>query len=429
MFYLHYNCRKDGTPFNTSIITPPPPAVVPPPPTTPHRSPPPVTHIPPGSSVPPAPFAPFVPLQPQPPPPSPPLVWSPPSDNGGGGDPWNSVSGQPTLQISPPSGSGSGKFWSTQRIILVISSVAVIVLVSGLCVTLWRCYRNKKYNRYIPEARKDYQRPYFNKPPSQPTTPFMAKGTLILFLPRRKNKTWVLAHWLSFVLQFLGSLWLSHTMDMEPETDCTATLRHQGLKRAGERCLLLHITMLMSHKNRCNNHRGVSSLMMLLLPRELLIFLLAWILHLPLRFSLFPHFSNTQTASQKIISSVKGRLVMYTKPCFLMERCDNVPSYCALLLKSFYVLKNLCVICSFLRWGSWAIQSTERRATVTSSILSQTFWNWNEGTYLSFLVIVMSMVKGCLCMSTVLMVRFKTHCIWTANWTRSSLGMCVWISP
>ncbi|KAF3572464.1 hypothetical protein F2Q69_00063542 [Brassica cretica] len=120
---------KDGTPFNTSIITPPPPAVVPPPPpTTPHRSPPPVTHAPPGSTVPPAPFAPFVPLQPTPPPPSPPLVWSPPSDNGGGGDPWNSVSGQPTLQISPPSGSGSGKFWSTQRIILVICSVAVIVL-------------------------------------------------------------------------------------------------------------------------------------------------------------------------------------------------------------------------------------------------------------------------------------------------------------
>ncbi|CAG7867255.1 unnamed protein product [Brassica rapa] len=168
--------QKDGTPFNTSIITPPPPAVVPPPPTTTtHRSPPPVTHIPPGSTVPPAPFAPFVPLQPTPPLPSPPLVWSPPSDNGGGSDPWNSVSGQPTLQISPPSGSGSGKFWSTQRIILVICSVAVIVLVSGLCVTLWRCYRNKKYNRYIPEARKDYQRPYFNKPPSQPTTPFMAK--------------------------------------------------------------------------------------------------------------------------------------------------------------------------------------------------------------------------------------------------------------
>uniref|UniRef100_M4ESH8 Katanin p80 WD40 repeat-containing subunit B1 homolog n=1 Tax=Brassica campestris TaxID=3711 RepID=M4ESH8_BRACM len=167
---------KDGTPFNTSIITPPPPAVVPPPPTTTtHRSPPPVTHIPPGSTVPPAPFAPFVPLQLTPPLPSPPLVWSPPSDNGGGSDPWNSVSGQPTLQISPPSGSGSGKFWSTQRIILVICSVAVIVLVSGLCVTLWRCYRNKKYNRYIPEARKDYQRPYFNKPPSQPTTPFMAK--------------------------------------------------------------------------------------------------------------------------------------------------------------------------------------------------------------------------------------------------------------
>ncbi|KAH0866430.1 hypothetical protein HID58_083641, partial [Brassica napus] len=167
---------KDGTPFNTSIITPPPPAVVPPPPTTTtHRSPPPVTHIPPGSTVPPAPFAPFVPLQPTPPPPSPPLVWSPPSDNGGGGDPWNSVSGQPTLQISPPSGSGSGKFWSTQRIILVICSVAVIVLVSGLCVTLWRCCRNKKYNRYVPQARKDYQRPYFNKPPSQPTTPFMGK--------------------------------------------------------------------------------------------------------------------------------------------------------------------------------------------------------------------------------------------------------------
>nr|VDC64190.1 unnamed protein product [Brassica rapa] len=181
--------QKDGTPFNTSIITPPPPAVVPPPPTTTtHRSPPPVTHIPPGSTVPPAPFAPFVPLQPTPPLPSPPLVWSPPSDNGGGSDPWNSVSGQPTLQISPPSGSGSGKFWSTQRIILVICSVAVIVLVSGLCVTLWRCYRNKKYNRYIPEARKDYQRPYFNKPPSQPTTPFMAKGTLILFLPRRKKQ-------------------------------------------------------------------------------------------------------------------------------------------------------------------------------------------------------------------------------------------------
>ena len=188
MFYLHYNCRKDGTPFNTSIITPPPPAVVPPPPTTPHRSPPPVTHIPPGSSVPPAPFAPFVPLQPQPPPPSPPLVWSPPSDNGGGGDPWNSVSGQPTLQISPPSGSGSGKFWSTQRIILVVSSVAIIVLVSGLCVTLWRCCRGKKYNRYGADARKDLQRPYFNKPPSQPT-PTLGKGTLIKKKKTKQNKT------------------------------------------------------------------------------------------------------------------------------------------------------------------------------------------------------------------------------------------------
>jgi hypothetical protein len=97
------------------------------------------------------------------------------------------VSGQPTLQISPPSGSGSGKFWSTQRIILVVSSVAIIVLVSGLCVTLWRCCRSKIYNRYYSGARKDLQRPYFNKPPSQPT-PTMGKGTLILFLPRKEKK-------------------------------------------------------------------------------------------------------------------------------------------------------------------------------------------------------------------------------------------------
>uniref|UniRef100_A0A1J3I0R2 Protein STRUBBELIG n=1 Tax=Noccaea caerulescens TaxID=107243 RepID=A0A1J3I0R2_NOCCA len=168
--------KKDGTPFNTSIITPPPPAAVDPPPPATHRAPPapPVTRAPPVSGVPPAPFAPFAPL-PRQPPPSPPLVWSPPSVNGGG-DPWNSGSGQPTLQISPPSGSGSGKFWSTQRIILVISSVAIIVLVSGLCVTLWRCFRNKTSNRYAfgSEARKDIQRPYFNKPPSQPT-PIMEK--------------------------------------------------------------------------------------------------------------------------------------------------------------------------------------------------------------------------------------------------------------
>ena len=58
---------------------------------------------------------------------------------------------------------------------------------------------------------------------------------------------------------------------MELETESTAILRHQGLKKAGERCHLLHITMLISRKNRCNDHRGVSSPMMLLLPRELLI--------------------------------------------------------------------------------------------------------------------------------------------------------------
>ncbi|KAJ4915468.1 Protein STRUBBELIG [Raphanus sativus] len=156
------NFKKDGTPFNTSIITPPPPAVDPPPATTHHA--PPLPRLPPVSSVPPAPFSPLLP-------PPPPLVWSPPSDNNQGGDPWNSVSGgQPTLQISPPSGSGSGKFWSTQRIILVVSSVAIILLVSGLCVTLWRCCRGKKYNRYGAGPRKDFQRPYFiNKPPSQPT--------------------------------------------------------------------------------------------------------------------------------------------------------------------------------------------------------------------------------------------------------------------
>ncbi|CAL9214505.1 unnamed protein product [Arabidopsis halleri] len=166
------NFKKDGTPFNTSIITPPPPPVVDPPPATHHA--PPVPRIPPVSGVPPAPFAPFAPLQPQHPPPSPPLVWSPPSSDNGGGDPWNTGSGQPTLQISPPSGSGSGKFWSTQRIILVVSSVAIIVLVSGLCVTLWRCCRSKISNRYYTGARKDLQRPYFNKPPSQPT-PTMGK--------------------------------------------------------------------------------------------------------------------------------------------------------------------------------------------------------------------------------------------------------------
>ena len=176
-FVCHYNCRKDGTPFNTSIITPPPPAADPPPAT--HHAPP-LPRLPPVSNVPPAPFAPLLP-------PPPPLVWSPPSDNVGG-DPWNSGSGQPTLQISPPSGSGSGKFWSTQRIILVVSSVAIIVLVSGLCVTLWRCCRGKKYNRYGADARKDLQRPYFNKPPSQPT-PTLGKGTLIKKKKTKQNKT------------------------------------------------------------------------------------------------------------------------------------------------------------------------------------------------------------------------------------------------
>ncbi|KAL1222871.1 Protein STRUBBELIG [Cardamine amara subsp. amara] len=165
------NFKKDGTPFNTTIMAPPPP-VVDPPPTTHHAPPAPVTRVPPVSGVPRAPPAPFAPLQP--PPQSPPLVWSPPSDDNGGGDPWNSASGQPTLQISPPSNSGSGKFWSTQRIILVVSSVAIILLVSGLCVTLWRCCRSKISNRYYSEARKDIPRPYFNKPPSQPT-PTMGK--------------------------------------------------------------------------------------------------------------------------------------------------------------------------------------------------------------------------------------------------------------
>ncbi|CAN8305554.1 unnamed protein product [Cochlearia groenlandica] len=171
------NFKRDGTPFNTTIMRPPPPPVVHPPPVVDpppasHHAPP-VTRAPPVSGVPHAPVAPL-----QPPPststPSPPLVWSPPSTTTNGGeDPWNSVSGQPTLQISPPSGSGSGKFWSTQRIILVFSSVAIIVLVSGLCVTLWRCCRSKISNRYDAYARKDIQRPYFNKPPSR--TPSMDK--------------------------------------------------------------------------------------------------------------------------------------------------------------------------------------------------------------------------------------------------------------
>ncbi|XP_010533880.1 PREDICTED: protein STRUBBELIG [Tarenaya hassleriana] len=148
------NFKKDGTPFNTTIITPPPPGIVPPPPSS---------RLPPVSPLPPAS-------------PSPPLVWPPPTDDDGeSGDPFNGVpsSGQPTLEISTPS--GSGKFWTTQKIILIVASVAIILLVSGLCFSLWRCCRSKKSYQYDAEAFKENVPNRSNKPSSLPVASDIGK--------------------------------------------------------------------------------------------------------------------------------------------------------------------------------------------------------------------------------------------------------------